>query len=81
MPERHQIGTEWIEVPDCICAQGAAAVAAFVQLPAEARAAEIAEAQQAAQRRHEQWRQARLTEREVAERPTPPAANDQAQKE
>lgn len=51
MPERHKVGDQWIEVPECITAQGPAAVGIFVTMSAEDRAKEIGAAQAAAQAR------------------------------
>lgn len=51
MPERHKVGDEWIEVPECITAQGPAAVEIFVTLSAADRAKEISAALAAAQAR------------------------------
>lgn len=83
MAERHLVGEEWIDVPDCITAQGGDSVALFLTLPAKDRALEIAQAQSAAQARHAARRAAWIKEQEEAAKAPAPAteAPDQATKE
>jgi hypothetical protein len=72
MPDRHLVGGEWIEVPDCITAQGGPAVEQFLTLSPDERQREIALAEQAAQRRHAAARAVWEAEQGALSRPTTP---------